>query len=268
MIGYIEGEFTWIAKRGERVHVVEAIDPPFMFSYEESERELEYSMSEYMPAEDVHAAFAIDPPDRPEGVHPAEPFTPPSLWQAFSRIGPIFAAVAILGLFAVLVLGGGREIVRSAIDDPSSTAWTVPFSVADAGRLLKIELISPVRNNWVYYDIAITDPESDEVVLTLGQEVSFYEGRDSDGYWSEGSRQAEALFKVPAPGDYQVQILASEAGGQIPRVELRLYDRIMVKRYAVMLLVLSILASLALPFAHYRFEKKRWADVLKDDDDD
>ena len=269
-IDYVEGELTWIAKRGDEVHVVEAIDPPAMFSYERGENELEYSIGEYMEPAEVHAAFGIDPPGRPEGVHPAQPFRPSALLEALSKIGPIFAGVAILGLFLVLTLGGGREIVRSTIDDPSASAWLVSFTVTDADRLVKIELESPVRNNWVYYELTVNNAETEEPVLFLGQEISYYEGRDSDGRWTEGSRRADALFKLPAPGDYELAIDASEIGHPVPRVELglkrpqaddnevglvasevfpplevRIHDRVMVKRYAVILLILSIVA-----FAH------------------
>lgn len=267
-VAYIEGAFTWIAKRGERVHVVEAIDPPRLFSYERGDKELEYSLGEYMDPGEVHAAFGIDPPGSPEGIHPAQPFDPPSILPALSKVGPMFAAAAIVALLVVFVRGSGREVARTTIGSPSSSAWTVPFTVDDANRLVKIELESPVSNSWIYYDILVNAADSDEPVLALGQEISFYHGRDSDGYWTEGSRRAEALFKVPAAGDYEIEIEASEAGGSIPPLELRIYDRILVKRYIVMLLIASILASLALPFARHRFEKKRWADVLEDDDDD
>ena len=267
-IAYIEGEFTWIAKRGERVHAIEAIDPPFMFSYERGENELEYSIGEYMDAADVHAAFGIDASPRPQGIHPAQPFRPSTLLVGLSKAGPIFAAIAFIGLLVVFVLGDGREITRTFIDDPSSRAWTVPFTVVDADRMLKIQLETPVSNNWVYYDVLVSAAGSDEPFLSLGKEVAFYEGRDSDGYWSEGSKRADALFKVPAAGDYEIEIQASEAGGSIPSLGVRLYEGVMVRRYAVIMLALSALAALALPIMRHNFEKRRWADVLEDDDDD
>jgi hypothetical protein len=267
-IAYVEGEFTWTPRRGDRAHVAEAIDPPALFSYERSADELEYSIGEYMNAEEVHAAFGLGPPETPEGVHPAQPFEPTSILRALAKVGPIFAAIAVFGLILVTITGDGREIARSSMPNPSSRTWTVPFTIANADRPLKIELESPVRNNWVYYDVEITPADGDEPILALGQEISFYEGRDSDGYWSEGSRRADALFKLPAPGDYEIEIAASEASGSIPPLEIRLYDGVLVKRYVVILLILSILASVALSFARQRFEKRRWADVLEDDDDD
>jgi len=267
-IAYVEGELTWIAKLGDKAHVVEAIDPPFMFSYERGDREIEYSIGEYMDAESVHTAFGIDPPGSPDGIHPAQPFVTNPILSSLSKVGPIFAVLAVLGFIAVLIFGDGHEIVRAANDNPSSSAWTVPFSVVDADGLMQIELRSPVNNNWVYYDIFVSKTDNDEPVLSLGQEISFYEGHDNDGYWSEGSRTARALFKVPAAGDYQIEIEASEAGGRIPALELGIYEGVLVKRYAVILLILSILASVALPFMRHHFEKRRWDDVLEDDDDD
>ncbi|MDH3659543.1 MAG: DUF4178 domain-containing protein [Alphaproteobacteria bacterium] len=266
-IAYVEGEFTWTPKRGDKVHVVEAIDPPFLFSYEEGAHELEYSIGEYFDAEDVHAAFDIDPPRPPDGIHPAQPYEPGPLLQALGKVAPIFAAVAFVGLLLVFVFGGGRELVRY---DAGATrgAQVIPFTVGNADQLLELELNAPVTNNWVYYDVEVKDVKADETVLFLGKEISYYEGRDSDGRWTEGSRRARALFKVPATGDYQLEITPAEAGGEIPALTARLYEQVLVKRYMVTLLILSALAFVVPHFHRHRFEKKRWADVLEDDDDD
>ncbi len=266
-IAYVEGELTWIAKTGDRVHVIEAIDPPSMFSYEMTDAECEYSIGEYMDAGEVHAAFGLEPPPKPEGIHPAQPFDGGRFWPALAKVGPIFAGFSVLGLIAALIAGDGREIVR-ADTGSQATPLVIPFSASHAERLMKLELRAPLSNNWVYYDVTISDAETDEDVLFLGKEVSFYEGRDSEGYWSEGSRRETALFKVPAIGDYEIEISPAEAGGAVPPFEIRLYDNVFVKRYLVMLLILSVIASLGLTLYRRHFEKKRWADVLEDDDDD
>lgn len=266
-IAYVEGELTWIARLGDKTHVVEAIDPPALFSYERGEREIEYSLGEYMDADAVHAAFDLAPPDRPDGIHPAQPFVTKPIFQALSKVGPIFAVIAVIGFLAIIVFGDGRELVRYQAA-ATQTPQTLPFTVSDASQLLRLELTAPVTNNWVYYDVTVSNAENDEEILFLGKEISFYEGRDSDGYWSEGSRTERALFKVPAAGDYELEIVPAEVGGSVPPLKASLYEQVLVKRYAIILLILSILASVAAPFRRHHFEKRRWADVLEDDDDD
>ena len=265
-IAYIEGAFTWIAKRGERVHVVEAIDPPGMFSFERNERELEYSIGDYMAPADVHAAFGIGPPDRPEGIHPAQPYDAGRLMPALAKVGPVFAGIAAFCFFLIIIFGGGREIV-SYDGGPARGPQTLPFSVDSADQLLELELTAPVNNNWVYYDVQVNDAASDEVVLSLGKEISYYEGYDSDGRWTEGSQRASALFKVPAAGEYEIEIQPAEAGGSVPPLSMRLREQVLVKRYMVALLILSGLAIVIPHFRRHQFEKRRWADVLEDDDD-
>ena len=266
-IAYVEGELTWIAKRFDETHVAEAIDPPFMFSYERGENELEYSIGEYMPAQDVHAAFAIKPPDRPVGIHPAQPYEPGPLMPSLAKVSPYFMAVAVIGFFIVTIFGGGRELVRydaGTVQQPK----TVPFTVKNADQLLELELTAPLTNNWVYFEVNVNDAETDETVLNLGKEISYYEGYDSDGRWTEGSHRERALFKVPDAGDYEIEIAQVEDGGTVPRLSIRLYEQVMVKRYVVMLLILSAAAAFIPFLLRQRFEKKRWADVLEDDDDD
>ena len=266
-IDYVEGELTWIAKRGDKVRVVEAIDPPFMFNYEQSERELEYSIGEYADADAVHAAFDIDPPEPPDGIHPAQPFDPGSFWPALGKIGPFFAAIAALLLLITFVVGDGRELARANFEKGSGVQ-TLPFTATNVDQLLKLDLRASLTNNWVYYDVTVTDAETDEDVLVLGKEISFYKGRDSDGDWIEGSRRATALFKVPSPGDYKIEIEPSEASDAIPPLQIRLYEGVMVKRYWIALLIVSGVAALFPNLRRQMFEKKRWADVLEDDDDD
>ena len=266
-ISYVEGELTWIAKLGDKVHVVEAIDPPGMFSYELTDREYEYSIGDYMKAEDVHEAFGLEPPSKPIGIHPAQPFDGGSFWPALSKVGPIFAGIALIGLIFVMIAGDGRELVRVQMAG-TKEPQTFPFTSTNPDLLMKLELQASISNNWAFYEVMVNDAETDEVVLALGKEISFYEGRDADGYWSEGSKHETALFKVPAAGDYRIEIVPAETGGSIPPLYVALSEQVFVKRYLVMLLFLSVLAWLSLPLVRRHFEKKRWADVLEDDDDD
>lgn len=266
-IAYVEGELTWIAKLGDKVRVVEAIDPPRMFAYEQTGYELEYSIGEYMDAGEVHAAFGLENPPKPIGIHPAQPFDGGRFWPALAKVGPIFAGIALLGLIFVSIAGDGREILR-ADSGGKAGPLAIPFNASNADQLMKLELhTQQLNNNWVYYDVAISDAKTGDDVLFLGKEVSFYSGRDSEGYWTEGARHETALFKLPAAGDYQIEITPAEAGSAMPPFEIRLFDNIFVKRYVVMLLILSIAASLGLTLYRRQFEKKRWADVLEDDDD-
>jgi hypothetical protein len=265
-IDYVEGEFTWVAKVGDKVHVAEAIDPPGMFSFEQSATEYEYSIGEYMDADEVHDAFGLEAAPTPVGIHPAQPFRPGRIWQALAKAGPIFAGIAALGLVFAIIAGNGRELVRTqtgATREPVA----LPFTVGNPNRLLKLELAASISNNWAYYNVTVSDAATGDDVLALGKEISFYEGRDSDGYWSEGSRSARALFKVPAAGDYKIEIIPAETGGSIPPLSVRLYDGVVVKRYIVALLIVSVLAAVALHFRRHWFERKRWADILEDDDD-
>ncbi len=265
-IAYVEGELTWIAKLGDKVRVVEAIDPPAMFSYEQTEHEIEYSIGEYMEPAQVHEAFGIDSPARPSGIHPAQPFDSGRFLPALAKAGPIFAGIALLGLIFVLIAGGGRELVRTETGTGDGPV-ALPFSASYPGQLMKLELRASLTNNWAYYQVTVNDIEAEETVLALGKEVSFYEGRDSDGYWSEGSRTETALFKVPRAGDYVIDILPAETSGRVPQLRISLYEQVFVSRYLLALLILSVIAMVALPFYRRHFEQRRWSDVLEDDDD-
>ena len=232
-IAYIEGAFTWIAKRGDVVHVVEAIDPPRMFSYERGEHELEYSIGDYMDPDDVHAAFGIDPPGRPEGIHPAQPYEPRTLFPG-ARQGPARSSRAWRSsacFWFSCSAAAGRSCATIRPERPAPRPSPSPSTIR--ASCWSSNSPAPVSNSWVYYEVTVSDAETGEPVLGLGQEISFYFGRDSDGRWTEGSQSGSALFKVPAAGDYEIEIDPAEAGGSVPPLTASLSEQVMVKRYVV-----------------------------------
>lgn len=74
-VAYVEGELTWIAREGDAIEVLEAINPPRVLSYVNTEAELEYEISEYLSPQFIHDSFEL--PGEVEiarGIHPAQPY--------------------------------------------------------------------------------------------------------------------------------------------------------------------------------------------------
>ena len=270
-ITYVAGELTWIARLGDKVEAAEAIAPPYMFNYEQSANELEYSMGEYLDADTVHQAFALEEAvPAPRDIHPAQPFQTHPLWPALAKAAQIFVVVALLGLLATCTLGEGNLLVQHSFSDPTELEQGVPFSVNNSGDLLKLELSSSVDNAWAYYDISLSydnDLEEQEV-LYMGKEISYYSGYDSDGSWTEGSQSGSLLFKVPEAGDYVLEFETELPDGNWPYLQVAVYEKVWPMRYFVVLLIIAAVIAVFYPFKRWSFEARRWQSVVGDDDDE
>ncbi len=266
----VAGELPWRAEVGDRVSMAEAVDPPYVLSQEMEGDELEYFLGEYIEHTEVAEAFDLEL-RTPSGVHPAMPFRPNPLAQALGKNGQIFAALAFLGLFALLLFGGGQKVLVEhfnwqQISSPNGVV-SQPFEVTDANKLVEAELRSSVSNAWMWLEVSLQ--QGDNTLFTTGKEISYYHGYEGGESWSEGSQSATLLFKVPEPGTYQLALNA-EGGGSSFRQNLHIEvsKGVLLLRWFLLLFVLMLLAG-ALPYIRRgAFELRRWAPVTEDDDDD
>jgi hypothetical protein len=267
-IVYVEGELTWLAKRGDTIQATEAIAPPYIFSYETSDNELEYNLGEYLPAKDVHQAFGLEPPAQTKDVHPAQPYVPNPLIRSSSLAAKYHLIVALILVLGLLLFGRGKVVFQQYFDFNDHLEKTSPvFHIDNGGDLLELKLRADVHNNWGFYNVEIYNKNNDEAVYSLAEEIAYYAGYEDGESWSEGSHSAEALFFLPA-GDYYAQISGEGENAPSPNVTLTLHAGVMVSRYFIGLAGLMLLLWLWLPIRRQLYEQKRWQPILGDEDDE
>jgi hypothetical protein len=263
---YVEGELTWIAKRGDTVEVTEAIDPPFVLGYEQSGQEIEYQWGEYLEAAEVYRAFGVKSGiPRPAEIHPAQPFNPPGWLAGMNEASKVFAPLALLGVLYFWIMGGGKPLLQEQLAS-GEVMTSAPFSIQDPNALLALELSSAVNNTWAAYDVTINRRADDAEVFSLAKEIGYYEGYEDGEHWSEGTQSARALFKLPEAGEYYLDVAAESEGeiARLPPLSVTLREGVKVTRYFLLLLVLFLFPLIWLPFSRYRFERRRWGE---DDDE-
>lgn len=275
-IVYVAGELTWVANKQDSVHLVEAIDPPLMYTVEHTGSEISYGLGEYL--EDTNAiyqSFGItEKPYEVRSVHPAQPYRSRYLEPMKKAALPFIPLIALL-LVAIMLFFQGEEIYSDSFKaaDIHQGISTGEFEVTQPARLLELKVQTQLKNAWAWFDIEVRQgPNS---VFSFGKEVGFYEGYDSDGYWAEGSRSATAHFRVPQAGTYSLHITESDGGrgnspgGTPPPTTLRvtLKQGYVSGFYFKILLGLAVLATAIGFFARYSFESKRWGAVLGGNDE-
>lgn len=269
---YVAGELTWIAGVGDETYLADALAPPLLYSAERSDNESEYYLSEYLEPETVHQAFGITDTTKRRTVHPAQPQQSKFL-QPLSKAAWPFALLALLAIIVISLFMDGREVHHEHIDAQALQQGkvTYAFDITRPGRLVELEMQTSLSDAWAFFDISVQ--QNGEAIFSFGKEVSFYDGHDSEGYWSEGSRTATAHFLVPTAGSYSLEIEASEGGtgnfgGAKPStpITVKVREGYVSPYYFVILLIISGVLSVVGWISRWAFEARRWKPVLEEGD--
>ena len=275
-ITYVAGELTWLAKVGDKTWQAEAIHPPLLLSAEKTAEESELYLSEYLPIAMVYSSFRLtDKPPIPDSVHPAQPYAAATA-RAISKVSLGFAAFALLATLLIWLLFGGKVVFQETLPLGGKQAQqTHEFTITKPQQLVRLDMQTTLANAWLYAELTLN--HADKAVYTLGKEVSYYEGYEDGESWSEGSRSATALFKVPEAGRYTLELETPEGGvgdndtsNTLPQgaMTLTIREGFVGKRYFLGLLLLAGMAALWYPLARWRFEQKRWQAVADDAEGD
>jgi hypothetical protein len=111
-VDHVQGEVYWAVEVGDAVQSHDYVDPPFLLTVEQDEKERNVVLSEYVPHTEVAEAFRVRLGE-PAGVAPAQPAATGSsgpMWLAF-----VVLVVALLVLASVVSgrpgAGGGEWVM-------------------------------------------------------------------------------------------------------------------------------------------------------------
>lgn len=262
---FILGEFYWEARVGDLADVADFIAPPFTLSTERTSDEINWSVLEYIPRDEIEKIFPqVEKTVAPFGVAPNQPNPHANIWPNWA-VALIAVAVLMLGEMGIKALQSGKTVLASDFTTTplaagASASKVVPY-VNLEGRTTNvvIESNAPVNNSWIELDYSLINLE-DQSEYGATSEVSYYSGADSDGSWTEGSQRSEVVIPAVPAGKYALKI--EESGS--PNLALTYSTKIKrdVPYYGNMML--AILLLLVGPFWKYSrratFESARWAD--------
>ncbi len=275
-VSYVEGELTWRAEKNDVVNLIEGIAPPYAYSLEKTATEQEYSVSEYLPFEVMKQAF--DMPEsyrKPRGIHAAQPYIPSGFIKGLVVAGKFFVPVSIVLLLLALIMGSGNRVLRTALSAQDylqeDGVLTQQFQITKPERLVKLNLSLNLSNAWTWLDIVVEKDQSP--VFSLAKQISYYHGYEGGESWSEGSRSVSTYFKVPEAGEYSMRVFAEGGTGergnkaQQKTLYISIKEGVIVSRYFIAMVIVSLLALSSLAIRRFSFESRRWSAYSEDDDD-
>lgn len=201
------GEFYWRVAMGETVKTGDWVRPGFMLSREANDREISWTINQWLPESEVIAAFGAT---RSGKVWPPLPHQP-SPWGAWLGKGELIGGLAIAFLLALSMVLGGTTWIASqalpvAVDGREQTATIGPLHLS--GRYQRVQVRSTVprlENGWVDLDYSLVDRRTQQLFAASGA-AERYEGTDSDGPWTEGSRDSNVSIAAVPAGDYDLVV--------------------------------------------------------------
>ncbi|MEP6833113.1 MAG: DUF4178 domain-containing protein [Gemmatimonas sp.] len=277
------GEFPWEVTVGDPVRSHDYVSPPFLLSAESTENETTWSLGTYTDPKSIARAFNIGGSLRsPVGVFANEPNPHIKSAKAVGRAFRFFALILIVMLVVNIAISRKETVFTGQFKFDESqgdtTAFvTDPFELKGRASNVDFTIETNLDNNWMYLNLALID-ETTGQALDVGRQVSYYYGQDSDGSWTEGSRNDHfRLGSVPS-GKYILRV--SPEGDEMEKGVVTY--KLLIKRdvpsylfYGIAFLVLILPAGLA-SAPQMSFEQRRWSESdhapvsssSSDDDDD
>lgn len=264
---YVLGEFPWEARTDDVVEVRDYVAPPRMLSREHERDEVTWSLGTYVAAADVWRGFALPgsaPP--PHGVYASQP-SPwrdrlASTWRWFAG----FAIATVVLVLVRLATAANAQVFEGAYrydpDRASEEAFVTPSFTLPGGRgNVVLETRAQLDNQWMYVDYALVN-EATGQLAGVGRELGYYEGYDSDGRWTDGSRRDRVTLGPVPGGRYFLRV--EPAGGDLGRGPIDWALTVRRDTPSVGLLLLALVALAVPPIVvsalAASFETRRWAE--------
>lgn len=210
-IDFMEGEFNWVPKLGERKEVVSLLGPDAMLSLVKSRTEREVELTRLLPrAETADDLGFSESALGPASPHPLTPYRPLPDEPVIRRALFLTAAAAlILGL--VFLFMPGRTILETSNLDLGQLPESYTFDVTNTAQIARLDFRTNFSNQWAVLAAEILGPDG-QPVIAGERSVSYYSGRSGGESWSEGSRNAGFRFRPRDTGEHRVRLELADNG--------------------------------------------------------
>ncbi len=264
---FVLGEFPWQVRVGEHAVVTDYVHPPRVLSSEKLDKEVTWSIGEYMYGREVWDAFRLPgAPPEAVGVYENQPSPVTTnvtgAWVAFTAF-----AVFLLALMAGFDMRAKKEPVLhetyqyNRAESKGETSFvTDVFELTGHTSTVEVKTFAPVRNHWIYLNYALINQDTGQA-WDFGREVSYYSGYDSDGSWSEGQQNDAVVIPSVPPGHYYLRV-EPEADPSLPSIPYTLdvpHDVPVFGIFGMAFLALLV-PVVIISFRAYTFERSRWSE--------
>lgn len=213
-----------------------------------SSHEVNYTLGEYVPAEEVERAFGVRGLPAPRGISLNQPFP----YAGIYRYAALLLGAALLIGLLVAFSGSRRKVYEKTfqMSPGQTTLFSEPFQLEPRSNI-RITCSTPRSNAWMYLDGSLYN-ERNAQVETFS--IAIPQSKAGVG------RKREKFLSAVSPGTYTMRLQTKwQDDDKISRV-LRMQVHQGVPRMKPFLLLLLALAAVPIGVAIYHFgwESTRW----------
>ena len=218
-VEFVKGEFYWRVEQGETVRARDFINAPLMLSQELTNTEVNWSLGTYKTNKEIEETFGVTDLPKPWAVAPNQPYTGGFYYTygAIPLLLLLIVAVFMIPLSGLKKNVLAQEIVLQPMTNATTpqTIFTQPFDLK-GNRNVRITASSPgINNSWIELDADLVNEQNNEVE-SVPINMEYYQGSDSDGAWTEGSKEQDATLSSLPDGKYSLRIAGSWGNWQQP----------------------------------------------------
>jgi Zn finger protein HypA/HybF involved in hydrogenase expression len=237
-ITWLEGEFPWVAQKGDKVRYAEFELANRSLVCEYSGQEVEWSTFRSMPRSEVAGLLRTDPSKL--ALSRSEKH------QKGMKGGLIARLLFILLVIAGMIFSAfqKKEIFDTTLsyDEYVKGVEIKPLLLGPSGHAYGIKLYSNIDNTWIATELELRDSTNTPVFRATPQ-LSYYSGVDGGESWSEGSQDETTLLRVSTAGKYSLFVRGEAEYKDIYSLRVTIYQDFWILRWQIVLLVLLILES-------------------------
>jgi hypothetical protein len=262
---FVLGEFPWQVRVGDETTTCnDFVSPPRMLSSETTGSETTWSLGEYITGRQVWEAFQLPgAPPAVVGVYENQP-SPygGNLKEVWLVCALLLAALVGVALFFSTfarnedVFSGSYHFAPGAGGEPSFV--TDYFELKGRTSNVEVSTRTDLSNSWVYFNYALINADTGQA-FDFGREVSYYNGTDSDGAWSEGGRKDTAVVPAVPSGRYYLRVEPEmEANAGAVGYEINVRRDVPSMSFFLIAALLLLVPPVFLAFRSMGFEQARW----------
>jgi hypothetical protein len=224
-----------------------------------------WSVGVYMTNAEIEKAFGVKDLPKPWSVAPNQPFTG-SFYYTWGLL-PLFALL-VVAIFMIPLSGFSSTVLSQEIALPPMANQTAPQTVFSqafdirANRNIRISATAPVSNSFAELDVDLINEQSQEIE-SVNIPIEYYFGTDSDGSWTEGSKNEDATLSALPAGKYTLRVEGTWQDWQKPMpISLKVEQNVnRGVNFLCALIVLLIVPVLGL-IRKLSFESSKWKDSM------
>lgn len=257
------GEFSYDIFNDKQKTITEWICPPYMLIRERDDFEVVWSMGQSLSPNEVKALFKLDKLPEKIGIGAAQEMR----FNVDLKFTLITTFILLLAMLIVQNVGYTGATEKKVFDwtykamDIDTTGVIVgqQFEVTGTGTALQFDVYAPITNDWFDLDFELINETTGDR-FEGAKSLEFYEGYDSEGKWTEGSKGDYIIISSVPPGKYHINFYPQFSSGHPPDASFRVKVFQGVTLWANF--TVFILLALVFPLVHYirlnAFELRRW----------